>query len=216
MVPMRRRKWQVGTATGILTVVGYLVFSAVAFLHYPSSFSPITNWLSDLGNYSLNPAGAIMYDAGVFLTGLMIAGFSLSYLLWGSELAGKGKVLLGIGIASGLAAGGSLAATGFFPLPTPVHGTLGMLFQINMGDLIIFSTVALLRHPRYVRPIAVVAFAAAVADFNFSVLNNTPLFEWLDIGLFLTWAALMTVNFWRAFSTTRDSTFESRSTGTRA
>ncbi len=90
--------------------------------------------------------------------------------------------------------------TGFFPLPSPQHGFIGMLFQINMGDFIVFSTVALLRHPKFIRPIAVVAFASVVADLNFSVLNNTPIFEWLDIGLFLVFAMVMAFNFRKSFS----------------
>jgi hypothetical protein len=151
--------------------------------------------LSDLGNYSLNPSGAAFYDIGVFLTGILIAAFALGYLRWCDGLRRRGRVILGIGVASGMAAGASLVSTGFFPLPMPQHGFLGMLFQIKMGDFIVFSTAALLRHPRFIRPIAFVAAASAIADLNFSVFNNTPIFEWLDIGLFLVYAAMMALNF---------------------
>ncbi|MDA4124021.1 MAG: hypothetical protein OK438_01030 [Thaumarchaeota archaeon] len=189
-----------GYVTGGFAILGYLFFTAIAYIMYPSAYTPTANWLSDLGNYSRNPAGALFYDVGVFLTGALIAAFAISYLAWRKELRRRGQVLLSIGVVSGVAAGVSLASTGFFPLPTPVHGLIGMSFQINMADLIVFSTVALLRHPKFIRPIAYFAFVSVIADLNFSVLNNTPIFEWLDIGLFLVYAALMAFNFRKSFS----------------
>jgi len=189
-----------GYVAGVFAIIIYLIFTALAYLLYPSSYTPFANWLSDLGNYGRNPAGAVFYDTGVFLTGVLITVFALSYLVWRNELKRRGQVLLAIGVVSGVAAGLSLASTGFFPLPIPVHGFLGMLFQINMGDLIVFSTVALLRHPKFIRLIAYFAFASVIADLNFSILNNTPIFEWLDIGLFLVYAALMAFNFRKSFS----------------
>jgi hypothetical protein len=188
-----------GYIVGVSVVLWYLTSTSFAYLLYPSSYSPYTNWLSDLGNYSRNPSGAAFYDIGVVLTGVLIAAFALSYLRWRDGLKLRGRVFLGIGVVSGMAAGASLASTGFFPLPMPQHGFIGMLFQINMGDFIIFSTIALLRHSKFIRPIAYVAAMSAIADLNFSILNNTPIFEWLDIGLFLVYAALMAFNFRKSF-----------------
>jgi hypothetical membrane protein len=178
--------------------VWYLAATWLAYSLYPGPFSPNANWLSDLGDYSQNPRGAILYDVGVMITGILIALFALSYVAWRPALRRRGRAILAVGIASGIAAGASLALTGLFPLPTPMHGLLGMSFQINMGDLIAFTTIPLLRHPRFLRPIAVVGLASVLADLNFSVFNNTPFFEWVDIGLFLVFAALMSFNLWRA------------------
>ncbi len=199
---MQRPFWAIplGFVAGVSTIVVYLIFSLAAYLLYPSPYGPYNNWLSDLGNYASNPTGAMYYDLGVLLTGISIVIFSFCYLQWRGELKKRiGQAVLTVGIISGMAAGVSLALTGIFSLPNTQHGFLGMLFQIKMGDFIIFSTIALLRHPKFVRAIAFVALASALADLNFSILNNTPIYEWLDIGLFLVYAALMTYNFHRSF-----------------
>jgi hypothetical protein len=168
---------RLGYLSGSFLIVAYLVFAVVSYLFYPSFYSPYNNWLSDLGNNSRNPSGAIFYDIGVLLAGVLIAVFSIGYFAWRKGLKLIGRISLTIGIGSGVAAGISLAMTGLFTLPLPIRRFLGMLFQINMGDLIVFSTAALVRHRKFMRPIAYLATASFAADFNFSLLNNTPIFE---------------------------------------
>jgi hypothetical membrane protein len=42
---------------GILIPLGYVVFSLLALSNFSGDFSPLSNWLSDLGSQDLNPAG---------------------------------------------------------------------------------------------------------------------------------------------------------------
>ncbi len=82
---MNIRNHPLGYVAGLTAVIGYLVFTTSAYLFYPSAYTPYANWLSDLGNYSQNPAGAILYDIGVSLTGLLIAAFA-SAILFGERV----------------------------------------------------------------------------------------------------------------------------------
>src|SRR5512143_4301395 len=48
----------------------YLTVTLLAYNRYPLAFSPMQNWLSDLGNQIENPIGAAFYNVGVILTAL--------------------------------------------------------------------------------------------------------------------------------------------------
>lgn len=48
--------------SSILALAGYITCAILAFIHYPLPYSPWKNWLSDLGNKTLNPSGANFYN----------------------------------------------------------------------------------------------------------------------------------------------------------
>jgi hypothetical membrane protein len=72
---MRNIKFSISSISGMTGLALYLVFSAVAFSFYPSSFDPMNNWLSDLGNNLLNPGGAIFYRLTGILSGTALLVF---------------------------------------------------------------------------------------------------------------------------------------------
>lgn len=197
---MRLGKRPLGFVAGVSVILVYLAFTLIAYLLYPTPYSPSANWLGDFGNHNLNPSGAVFYDVGVVLTGILLFAFVCGYLRWEEGQRRAKKILMGIGVVSGLAAGVSLALTGYFPLPAAEHGFISMMFTFNFGDFLIFSTAALFAHPKFIRPIAYYAFISAGVNLYFSIFSNTPIFEWLDIGMFLGYAALMSYNFWSSFA----------------
>jgi hypothetical membrane protein len=79
---MQSGKLFVNPISGISGLVLYLVLSTIAFSFYPSSFSPMGNWLSDLGNNLLNPEGAIFYRLAGILSGVALFGFFLTLSNW--------------------------------------------------------------------------------------------------------------------------------------
>ena len=64
---------------GITAILLYMVFSLIAFLYFPTAYSPFANWLSDLGNPTKNPSGAIFYKLSGILTSIALVPF-----FWGS------------------------------------------------------------------------------------------------------------------------------------
>ena len=49
-------------------IIIFCTFLALSVARYPGGFSPLDDWISDLGNTNLNPEGA-----GIFNTGCMIS-----------------------------------------------------------------------------------------------------------------------------------------------
>jgi hypothetical membrane protein len=74
--------------TGMFAVVCYLAFALLAFSRYPLPYSPLSNWLSDLGNANLNPSGAPFYNIGIVATGGLLLLFFLGLSEWKLERTG--------------------------------------------------------------------------------------------------------------------------------
>ena len=79
---MKERLRQTSSYAGLLVLVGYISFALVAYIFYPGPFAPNRSWLSDLGNAEVNPQGAIFYNLGIILTGLLLLGFFLGFAQW--------------------------------------------------------------------------------------------------------------------------------------
>jgi hypothetical membrane protein len=94
-------------------MIVYLVCSTAAWLLYPGSFSPLKNWLSDLGNPIRNPAGAVWYNVGCVLTALALLLFIRS-LSWWRSAGSIGSTLIGTSQVTGLASVISLAMIGVY------------------------------------------------------------------------------------------------------
>lgn len=100
-------------AGGLGAISAYLVCSTAAWLLYPGSFSPLKNWLSDLGNPIRNPAGAVWYNVGCVVTALALLLFIRS-LSWWRSASFSGNTLIGTSQVTGLASVLSLALIGVY------------------------------------------------------------------------------------------------------
>jgi hypothetical membrane protein len=69
------RRPTLAAVAGALSILVYLCFTLISYAYYPAAFNPRDNWLSDLGNGSLNPSGALIYRLGCALTGVLLALF---------------------------------------------------------------------------------------------------------------------------------------------
>lgn len=48
----------------------------------PLPYSPVRNWLSDLGNANVNPQGALFYKIGIVATAVVLVPFFLGLSRW--------------------------------------------------------------------------------------------------------------------------------------
>ena len=71
--------------SGLAAVVIYVIFTAVALSKYPNAYSPVTNWLSDLGNPLVNQSGALFYNLGCILTSLVLIAFYIGLRSWNNN-----------------------------------------------------------------------------------------------------------------------------------
>jgi hypothetical membrane protein len=53
----------------------YIIFTLISAIYFPAAYSPLTNWLSDLGNPTQNPSGALYYNIGGALTSITLIAF---------------------------------------------------------------------------------------------------------------------------------------------
>ena len=70
---------------GVLGVVCYLTLSLLAYVRYPLHYSPLANWLSDLGNRHVTPSSALLYNTGIVLTAVCLVLFYLGLSVWKLE-----------------------------------------------------------------------------------------------------------------------------------
>jgi len=68
----RLSKWLVLPVAGVLVILFYCAFTLTSIALFPRPVNPLNDWLSDLGNSSYSPRGAIFYNTGCVLTGIAL------------------------------------------------------------------------------------------------------------------------------------------------
>lgn len=175
-------------STALIATVIYLLFTAASLSLYPQAFSPINNWLSDLGNPNLNPDGAFYYDLGGILTSAVLFVFFASMFTW-RPVDKKARILLLAAQISGVALACAFLLTAVFPLGVndSMHSAFSILLFISVGCFEVFSASAIRRNPAFPKSLVLFGFAASIINFIFAVsFNFGDLFfgEWIMIGLF--------------------------------
>lgn len=177
----------------ILVAASYLLLTVLAFLRYPGSFSPRSNWLSDLGNRSLSPQGSPYYNAGIFIAGSLLAAFFIS--LGATRMPGRKAQNSMLLLTQIFGIGGSLAMimTGVFSIDSPhAHSLCSEFLRIGLGTAFGFSVAAFAYRPGIKKWILVVGVLTTLTDLTVSVLyNKTQILEWPVITLFLLYCLLL-------------------------
>jgi len=175
--------------SSILTLLSYILCAILAFFHYPLPYSPWKNWLSDLGNKTLNPSGAIFYNSGILLT----ASCLLLFFLGLSALkTGRNRIqdlMINLTQIFGFFGCVSMASSSFFTIADPgPHSLLSAGLYICLGTAFAFSVAALRYDPKVPRWLLVLGAVAALFDLLASLFfNNVPVFEWVTVALFLAY-----------------------------
>jgi hypothetical membrane protein len=134
---------------GFIASAVYLIGAAVAYFMYPFSYSPVTNWLSDLGNPINNLGGAFSYNLGCILVGLGLIGFSLGLQTW-DDGNKRHRIILMIAQVTNIVSALSLIVAALFPLGTHTltHAIAGKLHIFFAGFFLAFSATVLVNHPQ--------------------------------------------------------------------
>ncbi|MGB9714172.1 MAG: DUF998 domain-containing protein [Candidatus Bathyarchaeales archaeon] len=192
-------KWPVSCIAGVAVIVFYCAFTFASWALYPTPYNPVDNWLSDLGNSTYNPSGAILYNLGCVLTGIALFPFFGGLYKWYTNDKGR-RILLMITQAIGLFAAFSLIMIGVF---SEDSGELHILwssifFLLNLLVLILMG-VSLFTHPNYMKPIAYYGFIVAAINLLFILAYNIPLFEWFTVFTALGYVGLLVYNMLKKF-----------------
>ena len=198
---VKLNKWLINVIPGILVIGFFYTFTFISLAFYPSSFSPLNNWLSDLGNSSYNPNGAILYNLGCVLTGSALFPFYLSmYKFYREEIYHKiaviGVQILGCFSAFALIMLGVFSQD--FSIPHMIWS--GLFFWFNLWVLV-GANLALMFHKDFMKPIAIYGWSAAGINFLFVLLTvsmvNSPLLEWISVSTALGYVALIIFNIYK-------------------
>lgn len=177
----------------ILIVAIYIVMTSLSFAKYPSSFSPLSNWLSDLGNRIASPAGSIFYNTGIYVTGCLLVLFFLS--LGSNRMQGIKVQNIMLLLTQVIGIFGSLAMimTGIFSIDSPqTHSLFSAILRIGLGTAFGFSVAAFLYYKEFKRWILIIGVITTLTDLFVSIFySNTYLLEWLVISLFLLYCLLL-------------------------
>jgi hypothetical membrane protein len=190
-------KYPITVIAGFLVIVIYCTFTFISWALFPTQFSPFDNYLSDLGNSSFNPNGAIFFNLGNILTGCALFPFFLGLYKWyRNELWHK---ILGI----------CVQLIGFFSAFVDIM--LGIFSEDFMAPhmfwteiffgailfVLLFGSVFLLFHKDFIRPIAIYGFIVAIIDLIFVFFIFAPIIEWFVVFTLLGYVGLIIFNMYR-------------------
>jgi hypothetical membrane protein len=187
-----KRHHSLSFVSGMFAILCYLMFAFLAFSRYPLSYSPVSNWLSDLGNANLNPSGSLFYNIGIVTTGGALLLFFLGLSRWKMEKNRIQNLMLFLTQGFGILGSFALLMSGLYPMNfLALHSFFSTCLYILLGTAFAFS-VAALRYqsicPRWLLVLgASTAFVAILYGFFHTV---TPL-EWITTTLFLCYVGLL-------------------------
>lgn len=191
---MNRLKWPVSCFAGVAVIVLYCVFTFTSWALYPTPYDPVNNWLSDLGNATYNPRGAIVYNLGCILTGIALFPFFAGLYKWYTEESWR-KISLIVAQIVGFLGAFSLIMIGVFSEDSlELHQMWSSIFfLLNLIFFIVLGT-SLFTHPKYIKPIAYYGFLVAAINLLFVIAYNMPIFEWFTVFTALGYVGLIVYN----------------------
>lgn len=190
----KNARWPILTIAGVLVIVFYCVFTFTSIALFPTAFSPVNNWLSDLGNSSFSPRGAVFYNIGCILTGLALMPFYGGLYKWYTSEKRR-KVMIMVTQAAGLFSAFALIMIGVYSEDYMAqHVFWSDVFFIFNLIVLILANVSLMTHPRFRRPIGYYGIIVALINLLFVVASNTPLLEWFTVFTALGYAGLLSYN----------------------
>lgn len=84
-VKLTLANWPLSCVIGILIIFITYIALFISIALAPPPFSPLTNYMSSLGNSSYNPNGAIIYNSAVIISGVLFLLFFIGLFQWYSD-----------------------------------------------------------------------------------------------------------------------------------
>jgi hypothetical membrane protein len=190
----RFRNWSLTTISGLLVILIYCLFTLISWTFYPDPYSPQANYLSRLGNFDRNPSGAIFYNVGCILTGIVLVPFFIS-LYWLRSDYRIASAVLRIGLFFGVLSAIALVMIGIYSEDqgAPHMMASSTFFLLNFVVFLVVN-VALLFHSGVHRAIPLYGLAIDVSSLVFAFTANGPLLEWYVVFGALVFVGLLSIN----------------------
>jgi hypothetical membrane protein len=179
---------------GILVILFYCIFTFISIALFPPPFSPIDNYLSDLGNSTYSPNGAIFYNVGCILTGSALFPFFIGLFKWYRKEIWH-KILIIATQIIGCYSGFALIMIGVFSedfLAEHIYWS-NVFFFLNLMVLILAS-IFLSLNPKFIKVIGLYGIIVAIINLLFVFVIGTPILEWFTVFTALGFVALILYN----------------------
>ncbi len=177
---------------GNLAVLCYLAFAFLAFYQYPISFSPMKNWLSDLGNVKLNPGGAIFYNIGIVSTALLLIIFFLGLSKWKIENKRVQTIMLLLTQAFGILGSICMVMSALYPINfLETHSFWSTYLWILLSTSFVFLAAVLRYHQNIPGWLLILGISTALMVILTSILPTATVLEWISLILFLSYVSLV-------------------------
>ncbi len=188
------RKLSLSIISGTLVIILYCVFTFTSLALFPTYYSPLDNWLSDLGNSSYSPVGAVFYNIGCITTGIALFPFFIGHYKWYREEIWH-KILVIIGQGIGCFAAFALIMIGVYSEDfMTLHVLWSDIFFFVILFVLIITSIALFLHEAFKKPIGIYGIVVAILDVLFVFLIGTPLLEWFVVFTALGYVGLIIYN----------------------
>jgi hypothetical membrane protein len=185
---------------GGLVILFYCAFTLTSIALFPRSVNPSNTWLSDLGNSTYSPKGAIYYNVGCILTGLALFPFFAGFYYWYTDEKWR-KLGIMASQAVGFVAAFSLMMIGVFSEDAgSIHHLWSVVFFVFNFVVLTLTNVSLITHRNFIKTIGYYGLIVAVINLLFVVLSYTSLLEWFTVFTALGYVALLSYNTFKASS----------------
>lgn len=188
--------WTLLVLAGFFAVILYCGLTYVSILHYPGFFNPFTEYLSRLGNSSLNPTGAIYYNLAVALAGLMLL---LTYLgIFSFYKNTQHNRILIIATAFGIFNAFSIIMSGVFCEDIyTLHIVFSLLIFATWIPVLFSMNYILFKQGGYEKGISYYGFVLGGLNVIFVLFvllfgtDTGSIIEWISIFSFQSWGLLV-------------------------
>ncbi|MHA2024377.1 MAG: DUF998 domain-containing protein [Candidatus Thorarchaeota archaeon] len=198
-------KWTYLLASAFLGGTLYCILTYVSITFFPGSFT-LDDYLSVLGNSSLNPNGAIFYNLAVIQVGLLLPLFYLGlYKTFGEDR----KKLLVIAVLIGLLNSLSVMMSGVFSEDVyELHYFWSFMIFATWIPVLFLTNFALLKQGGLIKWVSLYGLALAAFDTLFVLYvlfigtDSGAIIEWITIFSFIAWAVLLAISALKGSMTT--------------
>jgi hypothetical protein len=170
----------------------------VSITFYPGLISPLDDYLSILGNSSLNPDGAVFYNLAVILAGVSLVPFYIGlFKTFGEQ---RGFRLLTLVLVIGMLNSLSVMMSGVFSEDVyDIHYLWSLAIFATWIPVLFLANTALLKQGGIIRWVSFYGLGLGVIDTSFVLYVLTlgtgtgAIMEWITIFSFIAWTVLLAI-----------------------
>ena len=185
----------------------YCILTAVSWSMFLGPFGPPDNYLSQLGNSSLNPEGAIYYNVALLIAGPVVILFFIGvYVSYSSEISNTGfKVILIAALIAGIVNGITILMSDIYSEDYPdEHFFWGLLIFLTLVPVLFLTNISLWEHKWFSKPVGFYGLILGTFDMMFvlyvvsiGALSSGAILEWVSVFGFILWVVSFSIQTYR-------------------